>query len=358
MSFINKTQNPSKRALPNVKSTIIIIAATCVIIVMFWLLDGAIHYFFFGSYVRFLLFQRPESLPDAMFRKASTYSLMVRGMFSIMMLVACFLLTLFVAKQKRTERTLRNSESQVRKLNEQLEVRIQARTKDLEEFAYTVSHDLKAPLRGIGQLADWLAQDYKKDLDLQAQQILEQLKGRAVHMDRLINSILHYSRIGRINEKPTVVDLDAIVHDVIESLPVHEGVTITVKKKLPSVQGSEVRLSEVFQNLIENAIKHSDKHSSEIRVSFEDEPYQWRFSVSDNGPGIDPKYHKKIFMIFETIESTEDESTGIGLAIVKKSIEILGGDVGVESHKGAGCTFWFTLPKGSGNENEETDTAG
>ncbi|MBN2324038.1 MAG: GHKL domain-containing protein [Spirochaetes bacterium] len=292
-----------------------------------------------------------------MFRNASGYSLMIRGMFSIMMLTACFLLTLFVAKQKRTELTLRNSEAQIRKMNEQLEVRIQARTKDLEEFAYIVSHDLKAPLRGIGQLTDWLAQDYKKNLDPQGRQILEQLKGRAIHMDRLINSILHYSRIGRVNEKPTLVDLDTIVHDVIKSLPVHEGVTITVEKKLPFVQGSGIRLSEVFQNLIENAIKHRDNQCSEIRVFYEDEPDQWRFSVSDNGPGIDPKYHEKIFMVFETIESTESGSTGIGLAIVKKSIEMYGGKVGVNSQKGKGCTFWFTLPKGKTDEDKKTDSS-
>jgi PAS domain S-box-containing protein len=217
---------------------------------------------------------------------------------------------------------------------------------ELKSFAYVVSHDLKAPLRGVGSLADWLMTDYADKLDDQGREYLALVKGRVSRMDALIDGILEYSRVGRINDTQTAIDLNVLVADIIQLLAPPAGVTVTVEGPMPTVFGGRTRLQQVFQNLISNAIKHLDKPVGLIRVGCADLGDAWQFSVADNGPGIEARHHERIFQLFQVLTPRDQkESTGVGLALVKKIVELHGGRVWLESRVGEGSTFFFTLPK-------------
>ncbi len=218
--------------------------------------------------------------------------------------------------------------------------------KELQDFAYITAHDLKAPLRGIGTLTDWITADYAGKLDEPGQQQLGLLKGRVSRMSELIDSILHYSEIGRTAKRIEPVDLNALLLDIVSQLSPPEHIQITVDGDLPTVVSEKARLIQLFQNLIGNAIKYMDKPQGLIKVGCVSEDECWKFNVTDNGPGIDSKYFAKIFEMFQTLTRRDElESTGIGLAVVKKIIDLYGGNVWVESEVGEGTTFYFTLPK-------------
>lgn len=218
--------------------------------------------------------------------------------------------------------------------------------KELQDFAYVTAHDLKAPLRGIGTLTDWITSDYADKLDEQGQAHLDLLKGRVSRMSELIDSILHYSEIGRTSKCLERVDLSTLVPEAIAQVAPPETIQITIEDALPTVVFERVRLVQVFQNLIGNAIKYMDKPQGQIRIGCSEQEQSWTFHVADNGPGIDEKYFGKIFEMFQTLARRDElESTGIGLAVVKKIIELHGGEVWVESTVGEGSTFFFTLPK-------------
>lgn len=247
-----------------------------------------------------------------------------------------------------TERKL--AEERIRKMTARLEQRVHERTaqieavnRELESFAYVVSHDLKAPLRAISSLSTWLAADYADKLDDQGRESLRLLVQRAKRMDGLITAILEYSRVGRAKEDLRLVDLDALVREVVEVLAVPAQVTVTIETRLPTLLCGRTSVYQLFQNLIGNAVQHLDKPKGRIRVGCLDgHP---TFYVADDGPGIEARYFDKIFEMFQTLEPKEDEkSTGVGLTIVKKIVELYGGRVWVESRVGEGSTFWFTLP--------------
>ena len=228
----------------------------------------------------------------------------------------------------------------------QLLQELEAANEELKNFAYVVSHDLKAPLRGIGSLADWLVSDYAGKLDAQGQEFLTLMKNRVIRMDALIDGVLEYSRVGRIKENRTAVDLNGLVDQVIQMLAPPPGITVVVDGPLPVVIVERTRVQQLFQNLIGNAIKHLDKPQGEVRVACADAGERWTFSVTDNGPGIEARHHERIFQLFQTLTPRDrKESTGVGLALVKKIVGMYGGQVWVESQPGQGSTFFFTLPK-------------
>ncbi len=242
--------------------------------------------------------------------------------------------------------------------NEQLAETVQnlrRSNKELQDFAYVTAHDLKAPLRGIGTLTDWIASDYADRFDDQGRQQLRLLKGRATRLTELINGILHYSQIGRTAQRPEVVDVGQLVRDTTSLLDPPARMQIVVTDGLPAcVVCEKVRLEQVFHNLIDNAIKFMDKPEGRVEIRCRDQGDAWEFAVSDNGPGIEAKYFGKIFQMFQTLAPRDQrESTGIGLPIVKKIVELYGGSVWVESEVGQGSTFFFTFPK-----NSEADAPG
>ncbi|GAK52195.1 multi-sensor signal transduction histidine kinase [Candidatus Moduliflexus flocculans] len=253
------------------------------------------------------------------------------------------------------ERTmaLQASNEALNALNAALETRVQERTaalelanKELSSFAYVASHDLKAPLRAISRLAQWLAADYTDAVDEQGQEMIALLVGRVHRMENLIEGILEYSRIGRIEAERTPVNLNEVLCEALDNLSPPDHIQIVVAHEFPTLVLNQIRITQVFQNLIGNAIKFLDKPKGEIIVDCVSDEQFWRFSVRDNGPGIAEEYHQRIFEIFQTLQARDVyESTGIGLSLVKKIIEWYGGNVWLESTSGEGSTFWFSLPR-------------
>jgi PAS domain S-box-containing protein len=216
---------------------------------------------------------------------------------------------------------------------------------ELTHFAYVVSHDLKAPLRGIKLITEWLCADYADKLGDEAKEQLGLLQSRVARMHNLIDGVLQYSRVGRIKEDIVPVDLNELIPGVVDGIAPPEHIRVVVQPGLPVIEGERTRIMQVFQNLLGNAVKFMDKPAGEVRVACVPDGRFWRFSVSDNGPGIEAKYFDRIFRLFQTLVSRDEfESTGVGLAVVKKIVEMYGGRIWVESEVGRGCTFSFTFP--------------
>jgi PAS domain S-box-containing protein len=220
--------------------------------------------------------------------------------------------------------------------------------RELDQFAYVTSHDLKAPLRGIASLAQFVEEDLGEKIDGDSREHLALLKGRVHRMGALIDGILEYSRAGRVRARAEPLDAGALVDDVVELLAPPAGV-VRVAEGMPTVTAERVPLQQVFLNLVSNALKHGGADAPRVDVGWRDAGGAWEFSVSDNGPGIAPEYHERIWGIFQTLQPRDRvEGTGIGLSVVKKIVETRGGTVAVESAPGRGATFRFTLPKEPG----------
>ncbi|WP_437314432.1 PAS domain-containing protein [Sorangium sp. So ce385] len=219
--------------------------------------------------------------------------------------------------------------------------------RELDRFAYVTSHDLKAPLRGIASLAQWLQEDVGEHLSPGSQEHINLLLGRVHRMEALIDGILAYSRAGRVREAAAPVDTAAMVREVLDLLAPPEHVQIAVQPGLPTLMAERVPLQQVFMNLLGNAIKFSALARPDplVRLGFQPAGDAFEFFVTDNGPGIAPEYHERIWGIFQTLEARDKvEGAGIGLSVVKKIIETRGGRVWVESTPGQGATFRFTWP--------------
>lgn len=217
---------------------------------------------------------------------------------------------------------------------------------ELKNFAYVVSHDLKAPLRAIGSLADWIATDQHDRLDSDGQEHLRLLIQRVRRLDALIDGVLRYARIGRIHEAAVEIDLDQLVQEVIDSLAPPAHVCVEVTTQLPTIVAEKTSIQQIFQNLISNAIRYLDKPEGRIEIGCSERNESWCLSVKDNGPGIESRHFERIFQLFQTLNPRDRvESTGVGLSIVKKIVDQYGGEVWLESTVGQGCTFFFTVPK-------------
>jgi len=217
---------------------------------------------------------------------------------------------------------------------------------ELKDFASIVSHDLKAPLRGIKSLASWILDDYSDKLDERANEQMHLLLGRVERMYNLIEGVLQYSRAGRLEDKPVQVNLDGFIPEMIDMLVPPENITITVDSEMPVIECAETHIMQLFQNLLSNAIKYMDKPQGRINIECAEEDGFWKFSIADNGPGIEEKHFEKIFKMFQALSVTKEfEGTGVGLTIAKKIVELYGGNIWVESTIGEGSTFHFTLPK-------------
>jgi len=224
---------------------------------------------------------------------------------------------------------------------------------ELKEFAYIVSHDLKAPLRGIRTLAQWLAEDFSDKLGSEGKEQIDLLLGRTDRMQSLIDGVLRYSRATRTREHLLVVNLDELLGETIDALAAPKHISISVDDPLPSVLAEPTQMVQLFQNLLSNAIKYIDKTHGIIRIGCTDLGDYWQFMVADNGPGIAEEHRERVFRIFQTLSSIDEcQSTGVGLAVVKKIVELYGGDIWIDSQLGEGATFVFTLPK---NNTEGVD---
>lgn len=222
---------------------------------------------------------------------------------------------------------------------------LEKRNAELDKFAYVVSHDLKAPIRGIHNVIKWIEEDFGNEVSPEMKKYLRIIPQRTKRMEDLINGLLDYARI---REKTTLekIDVNKLVKDIAEAIvPRHFKIEINT---LPIIYTERLKLEQVFSNLISNSVKYTVHKKGKIVIGCEEQIYLYEFSVKDNGIGIEPEYHEKIFEIFQTLrEKDEKESTGIGLAIVKKIIDEQHGTINVKSKLGEGAEFIFTWPKSS-----------
>jgi light-regulated signal transduction histidine kinase (bacteriophytochrome) len=256
-----------------------------------------------------------------------------------------------VTERKRSEEALKQSEQILRLRAEELAriaYALERSNRELDAFAYAASHDLRAPLRGIANLAQWIEEDLQSQgrLPPETAERLQLMRSRMHRMESLIEGLLQYSRAGRLHQPPEMVNTCKLVRDAVDLLSPPDDVTVSISSDLPAFVTSRLPLQQVFLNLIGNAVKHANRQHADVVISWADAGPSFEFSVKDNGQGIPREFQDRIWGIFQTLEARDKvEGTGIGLALVKKLIDAEGGRVWVESEPGQGATFKFMRPK-------------
>jgi len=227
---------------------------------------------------------------------------------------------------------------------EELLSELKTSNQELQEYAHIVSHDLKSPLRSISALATWLQEDFGETLGSEGTLQLEMMQEKIEGMDKLIDGILKYSSIRDDQRQWVSVDLNQVVEEIREIIFIPEHIKIVIMNELPELKADPTQMHQLFQNLISNAVTHIDKEEGLVKISSEETETYWKFQIEDNGVGIAKEYHEKIFQVFQSLDSKE-KSTGIGLSIVKKIVDLYEGDIWLESEPGSGTCFYFTLIK-------------
>ncbi|MEM9322907.1 MAG: PAS domain-containing protein [Pseudomonadota bacterium] len=219
--------------------------------------------------------------------------------------------------------------------------------RDLDDFAYIASHDLRAPMRGIENLAQWIHEDIAEMAAPDTMEKLDMLRKRVARMDRMLGDILEYSRAGRDDAAVQAVDCQSVVEEVIEWVGERFSHEVVITSELPELMAQPTTVQQIFLNLVSNAAKHHDKPNGRIEVSCEADGAHYRFSVADNGPGIPERYRERIFRMFETLKRRDDvEGSGVGLAIVERLVSSLGGRIELhDGLDGMGCEFRVFIPR-------------
>jgi signal transduction histidine kinase len=226
---------------------------------------------------------------------------------------------------------------------------LKTKNEELDQFAHSVSHDLKGPLRGIDNVITWIEEDHEAELSSKLKEYLALIKGRVIRAENLIQGILSYARIGKEKMPREEVDVNELMEEIKEAMPMNQGIKI-ICERLPVLYTERIPLFQVLLNLVNNAVKYHDKPGGTVKIYYREHADHYEFFVQDNGPGISETYHKKIFVIFQTLlERDSFESTGVGLAIVKKILDVRKQSIRIESTPGHGSTFSFTWPKSSAN---------
>lgn len=259
-----------------------------------------------------------------------------------------------LATTERLAREMSERQRVERRLAEQaqrLEETARALTKsnrDLEEFAYVAAHDLKSPLRAIHSLSEWIEEDLGERLEGEAAENMTLLRARVKRMEQLLDSLLQYSRAGRTAHDVKRIDTHQMVTDAWDLLGPPEGFVLEIEGELPTFRAAEAPLEQILRNLLANAVKHHDKPEGTVRVAARPEPPgRWTFSVSDDGPGIAPAFHERVFGMFKTLKSRDRvEGSGMGLALVQRLVHRYAGQIEVISagDEARGATFRFDWP--------------
>ncbi len=262
-------------------------------------------------------------------------SLLLLQAFVCVMAIMALVLAAAVAERRRAQGALTRQAEELKRSNS-----------ELQQFAYVVSHDLKAPLRSISSLANWIAEDYSDALDGEGLENLRLLVGRTHRMNNLIEGILQYSRAGRAATEMESIDTGPVSQSLIDALGPPNGVAVTISGPMPTITYDRTHYEQVTQNLIDNAVKHLGSPSGQVTLACRELADQWEFSVRDSGVGIPEEHFERIFQLFQTLKPKDQvESTGIGLSLVKRIVERYGGTVRLQSTVGAGSEFFFTVPK-------------
>ena len=217
---------------------------------------------------------------------------------------------------------------------------------ELDQFAYAASHDLRAPLRGIANLATWIDEDLPANTDPTTKEHLRLLKSRAARMDRLINGLLELSRVGRARQKPERIDVTELLHETIEAANPRDETRIMMIGEMPTLVTERAALQQVLLHLVTNALQHAGRDDVVVRISAIDRGDEWELAIADNGVGIAREHHARVWQLFQTLQSRDvSEATGIGLAIVRKQVESNGGRAWIDPSSLSGTTIRFTWPK-------------
>ncbi len=226
-----------------------------------------------------------------------------------------------------------------------LEMQLRRANANLEEFLYVASHDLRSPLRGIRDLVEWIGEELGEGAPGGVTRNLDRIRVRVDRMQSLVDTLLDYARSGMGPEQLTRVDLAALVGDVLELQPLPETFTLAIDVQVPPFLAARTPLETVLRNLMANAVKHHDRPSGRVRISASADGQFSRLDVADDGPGIPPAAHERIFRLFQTLES-DGGGSGMGLALVKRLVDSHGGRVEVVSQEGQrGTTFRVWWPR-------------
>jgi light-regulated signal transduction histidine kinase (bacteriophytochrome) len=232
----------------------------------------------------------------------------------------------------------------INKQREELLQNLEKQNQALNDYAHVVSHDLKAPLRSIDSLISWFKEDNAEILDEKNKQSLDFILSIVEKMDLLIKGILVYSTIDKLETEDRTIELTILIDEVVRTIHVPNHIEIVFKNEMPKVYGNDFRFKQLFQNLIQNSIKFNDKENGFVEIGSNENENEIEFYIKDNGIGINERYQSKIFDLFSKLENN-DQSSGIGLSIVKKIIDLYGGKIWLESQEAIGTTFYFILPK-------------
>ncbi len=253
--------------------------------------------------------------------------------------------------RKQMEATLADRARELTLLNSllaQAATLLEERNQELDRFVHIVSHDLKAPLRAIANLSEWIEDDLEGSLTMSTQEQMNLLRSRVQRMEGMIAGLLEYARVGHQDAQLEVFAVAELLAEIIETLAPPPTFEITLASDLPTLSTKRLLLSQVFANLIGNAIKHHSRPDGSVRISSTDRGDFYEFAIADNGPGIAPEDRDRVFVIFQAANPQKNpDSSGVGLSIVKKIVETEGGTILFESELAKGTTFYFTWPKRS-----------
>lgn len=269
----------------------------------------------------------------------------------ISVLIMIFCVVSYFVNKTRIENHQTNELQRIKiaQSNEQMQLLNQTllkKNKELDRFSYIASHDLKAPLRAINNLSEWIEEDLGEGIPEDVKENLGILQSRVRRMERLINGLLEYSRVGRVAIAMDQINVSQLVTNIIETMDYPETFTFDIQPDMPIVATNKILLQKVFKHLINNAVQYHPRLDGHIKIGGHAFSTYDEFYVQDDGAGIQPKYHEKIFMIFQTLTARDKiDTNGVGLSIVKKIIENEGGQIYLESDEGQGAKFIFTLPK-------------
>lgn len=240
-----------------------------------------------------------------------------------------------------------NQTKEIIKINQQkdkLVKNLERQNQELNDYTHLVSHDLKSPLQSIDAIVSWIKEDYSEVLNEDCNYKMNLIQDNVKKMDSLVKGILLYATVGKVEDDFYTVNLNDIVKKITKNINTSKNIEFIIAKNLPNVKGDVFRLELLFSSIIDNAIKFNDKENPKIEIGYKEEENYWNFFVKDNGKGIEEKYFEKIFIAFQKLED-DYKSTGIGLSIAKKIIELYNGKIWLESNLNKGSIFYFSIKK-------------